>query len=179
MKKTIWTLTFVFVAINLFAKNPDVLTLLNDMKFIGKVKKISNCEVRFKTDEGTFWIPANHIYSVEFGNPNDKVLETYSQLDDSEKCLKGGEDAVNFHGKTGAHIILGVLFGPIAIIGAAIASPNPYKGKNTLALSQNSELFKDPAYLSCYKKKAKGKNIGNVAIGWGIWIVAILLAGAA
>ena len=180
MKKTIWALILLMYSASLLAKsnNSDVVTLMNDMKFMGKVKKISNCEVKFKTDDGTFWIPANHIYSVQFGNPYDKVLVDYQQLDNSDKCLKGRQDAQNFHGKTGGHIILGALFGPFAMLGAAIASPTPYKGKNTVEMSQNENLFNDPAYLQCYRKKAKGRNIGNVAIGWGIWIVAVLVAGA-
>jgi len=180
MKKSILALILLVYVTAVLGKtiNSDVVVLMNDMKFIGKVKKISNCEVKFKTDEGTYWIPANHIYSVEFGDPTDKVYNEYMQLDNSDKCLKGTQDAQNFHGKAGGHIILGVLFGPFAVIGAAVASPTPYKGKNTVSMSQNSELFNDPAYLQCYKKKAKGRNVGNAVIGWGIWILAVLVAGA-
>ena len=179
MKKTLLAFMMLVMANSLFAKNSnsDVLTLMNEMTFMGKVKKISDCKVKFKTDEGTFWIPADDIYSVQFGDPDDKVLEAYQEMDGSEKCLKGAQDAQNFHGKTGGHIVLGALFGPFAMIGAAVASPNPYKGRNTVIMSQNSNLFNDPAYLKCYKKKAKGRNVGNVAIGWGIWMLAVLLAG--
>lgn len=179
MKKTTWTLLLVFVSTILFATNPDVLTLMNDMQFMGKVKKITTCEAKFKTDEGTFWVPATDIESVQFGNPNDKVLEAYAKMDASEKCLKGSDDAKSLHGKVGGHVALGALFGPFAVIGAAVAKPDPYRGKNTARLSKNENLFDDPAYLSCYKKKAKGKNIGNVVLGWGIWIAAVIIAGAA
>ena len=97
-------------------------------------------------------------------------------LSNNDACLKGMIDAQQFHGKVGAHVLLGFLFGPFAVIGAALANPTPYKGGTTVMLSKNRELFNDPAYLNCYKKKAKGKNAGNAAIGWGMWIALAIVA---
>ena len=41
--------------------------------------------------------------------------------------------------------------------------------------SKNKEDFDDPEYLSCYKKKAKGQLLGMEGIGWGAWILLVLL----
>jgi len=153
----------------------DVITLNNQMIFSGKVKKIKDCEVKFKTEGEVYFIPAEDIYSVVFEDPKDRVFTAYQQLSDSEKCLKGRSDADMYHGKAGMHVALGVLFGPFAIIGAAVANPTPEKGNDTYIMSKNSDSFSDPAYLSCYKKKAMGKNVGNTALGWAAWILFLLV----
>jgi len=178
MKKITLTLTATLFAIASFAG--DILTLNNEMMFEGKVLKIKNCEVTFKAADGNkYFIPAEDIFSVVFENPSDKVYTEYLQLADSDpdKCMKGRMDADNYHGKAGLHVALGVLFGPFAIIGAAVSTPTPQKGKDTYAMSQNKDMFQDPMYLNCYTKKARGKNVGNTAIGWGAWILFILALG--
>jgi hypothetical protein len=157
-----------------FTQAADVITLNNQMTFSGKVKKIKNCEVKFKTGGEVYYIPGDDIYSIIFEDPNDKVLSAYQQLDDSEKCLRGRSDADLYHGKTGFHVAMGVLFGPFAIIGATLANPTPDKGNDTYIMSKNRNNFSDPVYLTCYKKKAKGKNVGNTALGWAAWILLLL-----
>ncbi len=153
----------------------DILTFRNNMSFKGDVVKIKACTVKFKTEHAIYFIPADSIDNIIFENPQDKVLVEYAALeDDADKCLKGRNDADMFHGKKGKHIALGILFGPFAVIGSAIASPKPKNGKDTFLMSKNKDLFSDPMYLNCYKKKARGKNVGNTAIGWGIWIVFLL-----
>ena len=56
-----------------------------------------------------------------------------------------------------------------------MANPTPYKGSKTLMASKNKEDFDDPEYLSCYKKKAKGQLLGMEGIGWGAWLLLVLL----
>lgn len=166
----------VFVSTLLFAKANDVLVLNNEMMFKGTVKKINDCSVVFKTKKGKVEVPADAIHSIRFEDANNKLLVAY-QNQNSDKCFKGTNDADNFHGKTGSHVAMGVLFGPFAIIGAALADPTPYKSNKTAMMSKNSEIFNDPVYLACYKKKAKAKNVISAAIGWGAWIILILAAG--
>lgn len=173
MNKKLPILSFLLFAF-LVGQAADVITLNNQMSFSGKVKKIKNCEIKFKAKGEVYFIPAEDVFSVVFENPNDKVLAAYQELDDSEKCMKGRTDADLYHGKTGLHVALGVLFGPFAILGAALGNPSPDKGKDTYMMSKNRENFSDPAYLSCYKKKAKGQNVGNTALGWGAWILLLL-----
>lgn len=97
-----------------------------------------------------------------------------ADIKDPGKCLKGRQDADMYHGKGGAHFALGALFGPFAIIGAALANPTPQKGNETLQLSENQDMFDNPEYLQCYKKKAKKKNVGTAALGWLSWIILLL-----
>ena len=96
-------------------------------------------------------------------------------FEDPNNCLSGRLDAENYHGKKGGHFVLGVLFGPFAMIGTALADPTPAKGKQTYMMSENKDQFNDPEYLSCYKKKAKGQLIGAEAAGWGAWILLLLV----
>ena len=155
----------------------DILRLNNDQMFEGEVKRIRDCEVIFKTDGQRFVIPASDIHSIVFEDPKNKVYTNYMQQveNQSDKCMNGRLDAETYHGKKGGHFVLGVLFGPFAMIGTALANPTPDKGARTYMLSQNKDQFSDPAYLSCYKKKAKGQLIGMEALGWGAWVLIILL----
>jgi hypothetical protein len=122
-------------------------------------------------------IPANDIQEVQFEDPDSQILKDYMSKADgqAEACLTGRMDAENYHGKTGMHVALGILFGPFAVLGAAVAKPTPSSGKDTMALSTNKEMFSDPAYLNCYTKKARGQNVSNTLIGWGAWILFLVL----
>lgn len=175
MKKLAVTLSVVFFSLLTFAG--DVLTLTNEMVFEGKVARIKDCSIVFIADGERYTIPADDIYSIQFENVNDKVYMDYIALtqDDPNKCLNGSLDAENYHGKKGGAFFLGVLFGPFAIIGTALSEPSPLRGKNTAAMSKNKDLFNDPEYLSCYKKKAKGQLIGAEALGWASWVLLLLM----
>lgn len=177
MKKVIFTLLTVITVIS--AQAFDRLTLTNGMQFQGDVVKVKGCSVVFKTEAGKVEVPAKDIYSVEFENPNDEQFVEYIAILDSEgsgdKCMNGQMDADKYHGKKGGHFVLGLLFGPFAVIGTAIgANPSPYNAKNTVALSQNKDQFNDPEYLMCYKKEAKKGLIGMECAGWAAWILFIL-----
>jgi hypothetical protein len=175
MKK--WALTLTATMLCLVTSAADILTLTNEMVFEGKVTKIKECVVVFKSKGSKYIIPATEIHSIEFESPSDKVLIEYLKLPDNNpnKCMNGRLDAENFHGKKGGHFALGVLFGPFAMIGTALANPTPEKGKQTYMLSQNKDQFNDPEYLSCYRKKAKGQLIGMEGLGWASWILLLLI----
>jgi hypothetical protein len=151
----------------------DIITLNNNLSFEGKVLRIKKCQVVFKAYGARYVIPGADIQSIMFENPQDDVYTEYREkaMADPDACLKGHTDANAFHGKKAGHVILGFLFGPFAMIGTAVSNPSPVRGKETYMLSPNKELFSDPVYLSCYKKKAKGQLIGMEAIGWGVWIL--------
>ena len=157
---------------------PDLLMLTNGSYFEGKALKIKKCNLHFAMNDTLYIIPTEDINYLSFGDETDKVYTDYLELSNQEqnKCLAARLDAENYHGKKGGHFILGVLFGPFAMIGTALSEPTPYRGKNTLAMSENKELFNNPEYLSCYKKKAKGQLIGAEAFGWASWILFVLVA---
>ncbi len=179
MKKITLSLTILLFVISAHAG--DILTLNNDLVFDGKVTKIKKCDVVFKSGKNKYVIPASEIHSIQFENVGDKVYTQYLKISegDPDKCFSGKLDADNYHGKKGGHFVLGVLFGPFAIIGTALANPTPDKGKRTYNMSQNRELFSDPEYISCYRKKAKGKLIGAEALGWGAWVLFSLMVTSA
>ena len=119
------------------------------------------------------------IQIVDFSEQNQKMFKQFTAYQmDPESCAKGVTDADDLHRKGGLHLILGALFGPFAVVGAAIAGPTPASGSRTALVSSNKELFSDPEYLRCYKKKARNKNVLNAAIGWGaITLLYTLTAG--
>ena len=171
------TLTLLATLISLGSYAGDVLTLTNAMVFEGKVTRIKECTLVFKTEKGKFRVPASDVASVAFEDHSDKVYQKYLEEIpyNPQNCLSGRLDAENYHGKKGGHFVLGVLFGPFAMIGTALANPSPEKGKNTYMFSENKDLFDDPMYLSCYRKKAKGQLIGIEALGWGSWLLLLLV----
>ena len=178
MYKFIIALIFLFYSQISFAFN-DIITLNNNMSFQGKVTKIKNCEVSFKVDGEKYSIPSSEIFSIEFANINNKTYTNYLKISENEpdNCLNGTLDAEFYHRKKGGHFVLGVLFGPFAMIGTALANPTPDRGRNTYSMSNNKDLFTDPQYISCYKKKAKTQLITAEALGWAAWILIILSAG--
>ena len=155
----------------------DVITLNTQQTIEGKVTKIKHCVVTLKADEGKYQIPADHIYSIEFENKQDKVYLKYMDglKVDPGKCVNGRLDAVNYHGKKSGHIAMGFLFGPFAMLGTALSDPTPEKGQLTLDMSDHPDLLQDPDYVSCYTKKAKGRLIGAETIGFGIAVLMIAL----
>lgn len=175
MKKTI--LTIVVSLLSLLTHAGDVLTLNNEKKFDGKVLSIKECSIVFKSNGSKYVIPTSEIFSIQFEKVDNRIYTDYMKLSDNDpnKCMSARLDAENYHGKKGAHFALGVLFGPFAMIGTALANPTPEKGRQTFMMSKNKDMFNDPEYLSCYKKKAKGQLIGMEALGWGAWILLVIL----
>lgn len=155
----------------------DILTLKNEMVFEGKVTKIKDCSVVFKAGGKKHIIPASEIFSVQFENTRDRVFTEYMALadEDPDKCLKGRLDAKDYHGRKGLYVLLG-LFGPGAIIVTALGNPTPETGESTKLMSKNAELFCDPVYLHCYRKKATGQLIKMEALGFAAVMVLVVTA---
>jgi len=174
MKKLVSFIVLASFSAGIFAS--DVITLSNQMKFEGKVMKIKNCMLLFRAVDGKkYRIPAKEIYSVQFEDPADAVLTDYLMAArDPDNCLKATRDVEMYHGKKGVHVLYGFLFGPFAMIGSALSSPSPYKD-DTAMMSENKDLFSDPEYLHCYRKKATGQNIGMEGIGWATWILLLVI----
>ena len=172
MKIKLLLVILMFCTANLFAG--DTLTLNNHKVFEGKIVKIKDRTVTFKSQNVKFEIPANQIHSLQFEDVDTRIYRRYLKLEDNDpsNCLKGGSDADMLHGKNGKHFALGLIFGPFAVLGTALSYPTPEDGKETIARSKNQELFSDVEYLSCYKKKVKIKLVTNAAIGW---VVSTLL----
>ena len=165
------TLSFSGYSSNIPAK----LSLNNGMEFDGIIKKINDCSCQFKVDNEKYTIPLSDVSDINVYSDKykDKVTNLLSNQDN---CLNGQVDADLHHGKGGAHFALGFFTGILGIIGVAvIADPDPYSGTKTMALSKNKDDFNDPTYLSCYKKKAKGKLVGSTAIGLAGWVALLLL----
>lgn len=164
----------------------DILKLKNGRQFQGTVGKIhvkskNEVSIKFNVEEQEYWIPSEDIQAIQFGNTQSQPylkLKGIAQRSDSEKCRFGRNDADAYHGKGFAHFAYGFLFGPFAVIGAAIASPTPDSGSDTMVMSENTDYFDDPSYLNCYSKKAKKQNIGNTLAGWGSWVLIFVLATA-
>jgi hypothetical protein len=118
-------------------------------------------------------------YFVAYRNVNVKnegLRERNEFVAEQSKCTAGTLDAEAYHGRKGGAIALGALFGPFALVGTAlVANPTPDKGARTYMMSKNKELFNDPEYLSCYKKKAKGQLVGQTGLGWAAWALLVLL----
>jgi hypothetical protein len=179
--KTKVFISFLLILISFSVSAKDVLVLNNQMTFEGKITKIKGCKVTFRAEGRKYDVPAGEIFMIQFEDTSDKIYNAYLALadNDPEKCMKGQMDAEMYHGKIFGHVALGILFGPFAVIGAAVASPSPRTGTNTYMLSQNRELFSDPAYLMCYQKKARTRNATYAAVGWASWILLVLLYGGA
>lgn len=113
--------------------------------------------------------------NIQLGCQNNEYFKKEDELSTMDKCAKGQNDADMFHGKKGSHVVLGILFGGFAVLGAAVTNPTPEKGINTQIMSENKELFNDPSYRSCYIRQARKNNTNGALIGWGSWVLFLLL----
>jgi len=175
----IFLFILIGLSLNLNLAAKDVITLNNNKKFEGKVVKLKNCSIVFKTNGSKFEIPADSIYSIQFEDYNNRLYKNYSykSISNENLCFQGQMDASNFHGKKGSHFALGLLFGPFAIIGTALADPSPYNSSNMMMIqSKDDSKFSDPMYLLCYKKKAKTDLIVSESLGWLTWILLLVAA---
>lgn len=176
MKKLI---IFLFVVISVAVSAEDVLGLKNQMAFKGCIVGIEDSTIIFNAENEDYYVPFSDISFLLMEDSTKEIYSALQHLDVSDTnvniCQLAQVDADMYHGKKFGHFCLGVLFGPFSIIGTALSSPTPFKGSETPFLSQNSQYFSDPVYLSCYKKKAKGQLIGAEAIGWATWILLVLL----
>ena len=165
--------TFILILLLYNSHAKDIITLNNGMSFQGKIKEIKHCLVKYKIDNDPYFIPTDSIYSIHFESNEHKIRQKYLYefASTNESCLKGKLDASSFHGKEGGHWILGFLFGPVSMLGTLMATPIPEKGKTTYLKSDNSELFNDPIYISCYKRRARGHLLKWEALGWGSWLL--------
>jgi len=157
-----------------FSFASDIITLTNQKAFSGKVTKIKNCKVHFKANKQKYVIPASKILMVQFEDLENKIYKNYLKqiaLNDNESCLRGTIDGNN-HRKEGKHLVFGFLFGAFGVIGAALGDPIPDLSK--AKVSKQNEKYYNYAYLQCYTKAAKKKNVRMSAIGWGTSVLLTL-----
>lgn len=166
-KISLFVLAILFTT---FAFATDIIRLNNQKLFDGKILKINDADVVFKMEGKKYVIPTSAIYSIDLEKGTHLLYSANlnTVVEHSTNCRCGEMDAKNLHGKKPQHIVLGMFLGPLAMIGTAMTSPNPYDGERTASLSENKELFSDKAYLGCYEKKARRQLIGMEAIGTGV-----------
>ncbi|MDA3867686.1 MAG: hypothetical protein PF489_13200 [Salinivirgaceae bacterium] len=171
------TISIILFFSNTFFGANDIMTLNNEMKFKGEVKRVTDELVVFKAEGTRYKIPASEIFSLEFADTDSRVYRNYLGManDEVSASVAGKLDAKAFHGKKAGHFILGFLFGPFAMLGTAASNPTPQRGKKTVGLSENKKMFNNSEYLKAYRKSAKGSLIGAEALGWGAWILLILM----
>jgi hypothetical protein len=160
-------------------------TEATDMKyFTGEITKVKDCYVHFKHTDGTrSRIPGNAIgayYMSDLspkGEEMDMALRTMI-LDPTRSCQAGTSDADLYHKRFAGNFAGGMLLGVFWVIGAAVSNPSPMRGQQTMMMSDNKDLFTNPYYLNCYKKKARSKNVIAALAGWGTWILLVAIAGS-
>jgi len=104
-----------------------------------------------------------------------KIQKSVYVKKDNFKCEKGKDDARKYDEGKRKHKNLGRMFGPFAVIGAALGKPTPFKSKNTMLKSDNKDMFNDPIYLECYQKEARKANIKASLKGLVFFILAIII----
>lgn len=172
-----FTLLFIILfSLPILSADYDIIHLTSGHLYKGKVKRIKNCHVVFTAEGAKYDIPVTTISTIGFGNTNSRVYRRFLAMSEKQvnSCVAGQADASSFHGKVGGHVVLGFLFGPFAVLGAAVANPTPDRGKRTYLMSSHKELFSDPEYIICYKRKAKGQLVGATLVGWGSWVLLVL-----
>lgn len=117
------------------------------------------------------------LNSSDISNSETTILVDTNRVEvmkNSEKCEEGQLDAEMYHKRLGRHFLYGIIGGPIAVIGSFIASPTPESGRETILLSDNQDLFRDPTYRSCYTDEARTQHGIMGLAGWSTWLLILL-----
>ena len=110
--------------------------------------------------------------SMAFGQDGAEVAEADSTADISvqEGTIAGKDDASS----NGLYILGGVVFGPLAIIAAAISDPQPDPQKiNLLEQAMGADYVS--AYSSSFSNESRKNNLIYAATGFGITVVAVAI----
>lgn len=138
-----------------------------------KIVGIGLEEVKYKEYKNlsgiTYGILKSEVLRIRYENGRVESFsdeEIANNMSPEEKCRCGKSDAAKYHGKKGTHFVYGVLFGPFPLVITALTKQTPKRGRHTFIMSEHKALFKDPYYLSCYRKKAKSDLIGMELSGF-------------
>lgn len=195
-------LTLIFLTLvvsNMWLKGSDTLRLFNGKLYSGEVLKVKKNYLEFLGDNGIeFKIPMNQVLGVKFEDVNgDLAFEFEDQTDkylaeielanwapesdlltsasSMESYSQGQMDARMYHGKGFGYGVAGFLLGPFGYLFLIGDSKFMPQNASSAAAFVNDRDLNDWQYLEGYKKKARGKQAGNVTIGWAIWIGLVLL----
>ncbi len=149
--------------------NLDWVLLKSGYAFRGDVIKFKHCELIMKVEGQRLVIPADSIYYLEFQNPLDNVAVNMQKFE-LNNCVKGKFDAP-LHGRGFGNGCLGFFFGVFGVIGTALGNAKPIRGMRA-RLSKNQDLFNDPEYMKCYRRRQRGRAVGASLTGWALFIIA-------
>lgn len=148
----------------------DTLCLQNEAAFEGKLLKVKKNSILFYTLNQGYEIP---MQDIQFILP-DSTLQAKRIF---TPCEYARYDAKHYHKRGAEHVFYGAAFGIFSVIITSFSKATPERGRYTLKKSVNKELFNNPEYLKCYRKKAKTQLIANELMGsaiWGFIFLAIL-----
>jgi hypothetical protein len=171
MKKTVlFTAAVLMAASSTFAK--DVVYLKDGSKVKGDISQITEGQLTLARKNITKVYTAEQVSWIKADNDN-QVLKDALKATDPDMYEKGRLDASKYHKRTLGNGALGFFFGPFGLLGVALGGA---KAPDVLDIKDDS-LMKNEDYRHGYKKKAKGKNVGNAALGWAVGVAAVVLFG--
>ena len=176
MKKTAILLYITFLTFSAFSK--DVIHLKNGRTIKCTLVDLKKDSIYFikKKKNGVRLLTSDMVDFILIGENNQafqtKISNLHSIIDPLEACQAGKMDANLFHHRGFGNGCLGFFFGLFGIAGTVIGRPHPPPIE--VIVVRDKEMVMNPAYLSCYRKRAKGKNIISAAIGYGVFLVVLL-----
>ena len=172
MKKFIFFFLSIFAA---HAAKADFIQLKNGKLFEGKVLRVFKSELAFKTDVGTFFIPASDLQCVNIDNVRPRKEEALAAMfaAPANACSRG-TTAGNMHGHGFGQFCAG-FFGSLLGVGIVmLVDKTPSKSKNLMMIAQDDDVWTDPGYLMCYNKAAKSKALINSGLGCATYLIILL-----
>lgn len=159
-----------------FAAQADFIQLTNGDLFEGKVLKVYEGELLFKTEAGTYFIPQQDLQCVNLDHRSkrkEKALDDMFATPAEDTCSRGSV-AGGMHGHGFGQFCAG-FFGSLIGVGIVmIVDKTPSKSKNLLMVADDRDVWTDPSYLACYDKAAKKKALTNSGLGMLTYVVLYL-----
>lgn len=169
MKK--YTLLFLS-AFAVLAAKADFVQLKNGKLFEGKVVRVFESELAFKTSVGTFFIPGSDLQCVNIEKIRPKQERALASMfaSSADACSRG-TSAGTMHGHGFGQFCAG-FFGSLLGVGIVmLVDKTPAKSKNLIMVATDDDVWTDPGYLMCYNKAAKSKALINSGLGCITYLV--------
>ncbi|MFA6922650.1 MAG: hypothetical protein WC223_00205 [Bacteroidales bacterium] len=173
MKLIFSFLIFLFVSFEI--KSQDVIHLRDFDYFACNIISVDSQCIKY-TKYGNnivFEIDKNLVKKIEY---KDGRIENFNKIKiifdkNCIECLRGKEDANNYHNRVFGNLMAGFWFG---VIGVGIVAASPTKPPNKDKI-EHKELYHNRIFLKCYSRRAKGINVTSAVLGEVLWVGVLLV----
>ena len=151
------------------SKENEMLVLKNEMRFTGKLRKIENNRLAFKTEKGIYWIPAGDVFYAKLDKPAKRFRKGFIEDKGSATGIK--KESGDEESQTLIYMGYGIISNDSFLKNISLITPQDDDPKHKKIMedffrSANDDPD-DPEYLKNNYPKVKLNLVRNFGIAFG------------